>query len=95
MPKQKLIERAIKSSGGIQEFNRKFHEYCKNDSYVQANLKELLKTYNEKWIAIYKNELVSSGNTYKDVAVDIDRKGLSSDNIVIQFISNKPKMFIL
>jgi hypothetical protein len=91
----KFMEMAIKSAGGKEELSRKFNEYCDNDLYINENLTELLKSYNEKWIAIYDSELVASSSTFISIIKNIKEKNYSLDDVHIQFITQKPKTLIL
>jgi adenine specific DNA methylase Mod len=95
MPEQTLMEQAIISSGGTQEFYRKYNEYCQNDSFIQKNIHNLLKTHDNSWIAIYNGKLQAHAKKWDTIINNVQRKGLPSDEVVIQFISSKPRIMIL
>jgi hypothetical protein len=95
MARIKMLDKAIKSAGGMDEFNRKFNEYCKNDEYFHGHRTEWLNSYDGKWIAIYNSKFEASGDSWKDIMNKIKSKGLPSDEVLVQFVSSKPKILIL
>jgi hypothetical protein len=95
MARTKMIDEAIKVAGGIDEFNRKFDEYCKNDEFFHSNRSKWLNSCDGKWVVIFDSQLEICGKTWKYVMNRIKSKGLPSDEVAIHFVSSKPKMLIL
>lgn len=84
-----LLEKALKSAGGLGEFKRRKDQFGRDLAYVDTNRDKLLEIYNEKWIAVYQSELISHGKNYHNVLAEVKRKGLPEEQVVIKFLSSR------
>lgn len=84
-----LLERAIKSTGGKEEFQRKSQQYSESVFYIDKYREKLLGKYDNNWIAVYDSRVVAHAKKYQDVAKEIERKGIPADESVIKFLSSR------
>jgi hypothetical protein len=89
------LKEAIASAGGIQKFNNRFNEYCKNDQFIHDNFIDLLQKYNDKWIVVYNGKLQLYSKNWQTVMSKVKKNGFPSEEVAIQFISDKPREMIL
>jgi len=84
-----LLEKALKSAGGLDEFKRKRDQFYHDLAYFDKKQEELIEKYNENWIAIYKSEVVAHRKGYNDILTQIEKMGLPEEQLVIKFISSR------
>ena len=84
-----LLDKALQSAGGPEEFKRKMDRFSQDLAFIDGKRSELLKLYDENWIAVYKSEVVAYGKHYNDVLAQVEKKGLSTEQTVIKFLSSR------
>lgn len=84
-----MLEKVLSTVGGEKEFKRKGTEYSANLDYFEKNKDELLKNYDENWVAIHDSKLIAGSRDFKDVLRRIKEEGLPLDEVLIEFISSK------
>jgi hypothetical protein len=89
-----LLEKALKSVGGVEEFRRKREEFRRDLAFIEENKETLLKDYNESWVAVYNSKVVAHGKDYDNVLSELERKGMPVDQIPIRYLSEH-KVFAL
>lgn len=80
---------AIESAGGMAEFKRKSERYSENLQFLESCIHELIKTHDEKWIAIYNSSLVASSKTLPSLVRLLDEQGIPEEDALIQFLSSE------
>ena len=90
----KLLEKALKSVGGVEESRRKREDFRRDLAFIEENRKKLLKDHDESWVAVYNAEVVAHGKDYYDVLSQLERSGMPVDQIPIRYLS-KHKVFAL
>lgn len=90
----KLLEEALKSVGGLEEFKRKREQFSRDLAFIDENREKLLEDYNDKWVAVYKSEIVANGKDYNNVLSHLERNNMPVEQIPIRYLS-KHKVFAL
>lgn len=84
-----LLDKALESVGGLEEFKRKMQQFSQDLAFIDEKRDKLLKLYDENWIAVYKSEVVAHSKDYSDVLAQVREKGLSTEQVVIKFLSSR------
>ncbi len=92
--KGSFLEKALKAAGGRQEFDRKFQQYTQSVAFIDKHRDELLKKYDENWVAVYDAKVVAHGKKYQDLAKEINKERLPIGDVVIKFLTSR-KMLTL
>lgn len=90
----KLLERALKSVGGVEESRRQREEFRQDLAFIEENREKLLEDYNESWVAVYKSKVVAYGKNYNNVLSQLKRNDMPVGQIPIRYLS-KHKVFAL
>lgn len=85
----KILEKVLKSAGGLEEFKQKRDQFSHDLAYFDKNQGKLLEIYNENWVAVYKSEVVAHSKRYNDILAQIEKRGLPEEQLVIKFISSR------
>jgi len=85
----KLLEKALKAAGGLEEFKRKRDQFSHDLAYFDKNREKLLEIYDENWIAVYESEVVAHSKRYNDMLAQIEKKGLPEEQLVIKYLSSR------
>ena len=85
----RLLDMAIHSAGGREEFDRKFCQYKESTSFIEKNRAELLKKYDNKWVVVYDAQVVANGKKYDSVLKKINKAGLPPEEVVIKFLTSR------
>ncbi len=88
----KVLSKVLRSTGGEGEFKRKFQEYNENLSFIDSQRIDLLKEYDEKWIAVYGLKVVASSEEYEDTMKDLKAKGVPIDVAAVKFLTSRNLM---
>lgn len=89
-----LLDKALKSVGGTEEFKRKRDEFGKDLAFINDNRDKLFKDYDEKWIAVYKSKIIAHGKDYDSVLSQLEKNDMPVEQIPIRYLS-KHKVFTL
>ena len=84
-----LLDRALGSIGGTEEFQRKSKQYGDSLSFVEEHRDELLKKYNENWIAIYKSKVIAHAKKFEELMQKISSTKLPIGEILVEFMSSR------
>ena len=85
----KLIEEALKSAGGKDQFARQYQQYSNSVLFIDEHRQELLKKHDNEWIAVYNSEVVASSKKYDVLVRKVSRLKLPIKEVVIKFISSR------
>ena len=69
--------------------------FTHDSEYCEAHYHELLETYPERWIAIYKLEIVGVDADYKQLLNDLERQGLPLGQVLTRFLTNEEQYWSL
>ncbi|MBA7518495.1 hypothetical protein ES705_10565 [subsurface metagenome] len=90
----RLLDKALHAVGGKDEFDRKFRQYGESVSFIDKNAEQLLKQFDESWLAVYNSKIVAHDKKYENIEKEIIQKGLPLDEVVIKYLTNR-KMLTL
>lgn len=90
----KLLDKALKSVGGLEEFKRRGDQFRQDLAFIDENREKLLEQYNETWVAAHKCKIVAHGKDYNKVLSRLQMDKLPVDHIPIRYLS-KQKVFAL
>ncbi len=82
-----LLKKALKSIGGLEEFNRKREQFRCDLAFIDNNRESLLEDYNEQWVAVYRSEIVAHGKDYNNVLSELEKKDMPVGLIPIKYLS--------
>jgi hypothetical protein len=85
----KLLEKALKSAGGLEEFKRKRDQFNRNLAFINENTDKLLEDYGDCWVAVYDHKIVAHGKHYNNILSQIRGKGLPVEQTVTRFVSSR------
>ncbi|MBA7706181.1 hypothetical protein ES703_115030 [subsurface metagenome] len=84
-----LLEKALESIGGREEFERKSRQYSESVQYIDTARRKLLEEYDDNWVAVYNSKVVAYGKRYPNVVKAIERKELPIGEVVLKFLSSR------
>ncbi len=90
----KLLEKALNSAGGLEEFKRKRDQFSRDLAFIDENRDKLLEDYGENWVAVYELKVIAHGKHYNNVLSQLERNNMPVGQIPIRYLS-KHKVFAL
>lgn len=84
-----LLRKAVESAGGEEAFHRKFRQYEESLSFIEQNKDELLKQFDNNWVAVYRAQVVAHGKNYRNLERKLKEKRLPIEEVVIKFLSSR------
>lgn len=88
----KLLEKALKSAGGLRELRRRVAQSARNLAFIDEKKDELLKLYDENWVAVYNSEIVAHEKNFKNLINKLNKAGLPFDEVTIEFMSSRKEL---
>jgi ribosomal protein L20 len=88
----KLLERALKTAGGLEEFQHRTSQYSDDVAYIEKNKEELLKQYNDNWVAVFNSNIVAYGKNFKGFIKSIKKAGVPLDKVTVEYISRRKEL---
>ena len=85
----KMLNMALRSVGGKEAFIKKHQLYRQNVLYIANNRSQLLKKYNENWIAVYDEKVIAFGTEYREVVDHVNKQNIPIEEVVTKFLSNR------
>ncbi len=92
MGKSALLEKALNSVGGHEQFQRKYQEYERSLSFVENNKDELLKQYKDSWIAVYRSKIIAHSKNPETIIDKITKTGEPLEEVFVEFITDKKEI---
>ncbi len=86
---EKLIQEAVNSTGGKEQFTRQYQQYSSSVLFIDEHRQELLKKHDDEWIAVYNSAVVANSKKYDVLLRKITRLKLPIKEVVIKFISSR------
>lgn len=88
----KLLGKALRSAGGLEELRRRMFQSARNLAFIEKKREELLKLYDEKWIAVYNSEIVACDKNFENLVNKMNKAGLSFDEVTVEFMSTQKEL---
>jgi len=85
----KLLEKALESVGGLEEYKRKRQQFSRDLTFIEENREKLLEDYNESWVAVYESKIVAHGKDYNKVLSQLEGDKMPVDQIPIRYLSRR------
>lgn len=83
---------ALKSIGGIQEFQRQFRQYSQSVDYIDRDRRKLLKDYDNQWVAVYDSKVIAHGKKYGDVVKIIEQRKFPIEQVALKRLSSRKRI---
>jgi len=84
------------SLGDLPEATRKvvkdLPRFTADQKYFQAHRKALLRNHDGKWVAIYKQKVVSAHEDREKVTAALRGRGIMPSNAAIHFVTSKERL---
>lgn len=85
----KLLEKALKSAGGLEEFKRKRDQFGRDLAFINENIDKLLEDYGDSWVAVYDRKIIAHSKHYNNTLSQIQGRGLPVEQVVTRFLSGR------
>ncbi len=85
----------LKYIGDLSEYVRESRQFRKDARLLSEKHAQLLKKYPNQWVVFYKGKVRAHGDTHESVLAQIDKKGISRENILVRFLDENPPILIL
>lgn len=72
-----------------------WRDFSANAACLEADSAGIHTRYLDKWIGIYKGEVVAVGNAFDDVTRELESKHIPTTETLIRFIGQKEMTLIL
>ena len=72
-----------------------FQQFCEDSDYLNSIWPQVRKEYPDRFVAVYKGEIVAEHETLDGVLAEMDGKGVPKNHAVLRYVSNKPRRRIL
>ena len=95
MTTKERARRIIRKVGGAATIRDGLRRYRRQAGLMVALRKELTDRYPNKWVAMSDDDVVCVGDTLKDVLAELDRKGISRGDAVVEYLDTEPRSMIL
>lgn len=92
MSKSALLEKALNSIGGREQYRRKYQEYERSLSYVENNKDELLKEYKDNWIAVYHSIIIAYSKKPDTLIDKIKKTDAPFEEVFVEFVTDKKEI---
>lgn len=89
------INKLFEKHGGFQAAIQTLEQFSKDRKYIDANFIDLMKRHPNKWIAVFKEELIAVSGNYDKLLKIIRKKNISPCRATIRLLSTKKESWIL
>jgi hypothetical protein len=84
-----LGERAIKSAGGAETLKQKNERYYNSVLFIEEHKEELVKKFNEQWIAVYNSKVVANNSDFRQLMRVVGKKDIPQDEMLVQYLTSE------
>ena len=72
-----------------------FLQFCEDGAYLTSIWAQVREEYPDRFVAVYKGEVVAAHKTLKGVLAEMDGRGVPKNQAVLRYVSGKPRRMIL
>ncbi len=80
--------------GDPEEVYKGLREFQKSARKLSAQEKEIMELYPEQWIGFVRGRVEANAPTREAVLRELDAKGVDRADVILQFITRKPRIHI-
>jgi hypothetical protein len=81
--------------GNPNDVDRELRDFRKSAMVLSSKQHHLIQEYPEEWVAIYEGKVKAHGKSHELVLKKVDGQGIPRRQILVRFISKKPRAMIL
>ena len=70
-------------------------QFDKDCKYLARHRNEWVTEYPDRWVVVYKEELVCQADSFQSAFDEAITRGVAGSDLVIEFITDKPRTLIL
>ena len=78
-----------------EEIQKMYAKGCSNDEWLAEHYDELIKNYNNMFVAVYDGEVVDSDIDPRMLVKRLKERGIDISTVTIDFITDNPLLYIL
>ena len=95
VPQSHQAKNLIKELGGAKQVHGEIIKYSKRVERFEEMRKALMKKHPDKWVAMADGEIVTVAESLQNALNELDRRGISRSDAVVEFLSTRPRNMIL
>lgn len=88
-------KRLIRDVGSPEEIYQELTKFRRDVTLLAQQRPKLTRKHPNKWIAFYDGKALFTADTLEELLREVDKKGLSRDKVVTQFLSKEKRIMIL
>lgn len=77
------------------QVERGIEHYRADALYFEAHRQELLRQYDDHWVAVYDQRVVATAREHSELLDQLDRQGFPRGEVFIEYLSAKEDLLIL
>ena len=78
-----------------QEIQQDLERYRQDALYFEAHRQELVDQYPERWVAIYRQQVVGAAKDLGRLIRQLERKGIPRGRAFVEFATDREELLIL
>jgi len=83
------LDKMLEADGGIEGVMLQLEQGEKDNIFLESHQQEWKKQYPDKWIAVYKEELVAIAATTADLYRELEERDIPRNHTKVHFLSTK------
>lgn len=77
------------------EIRHELEEFAADTEYFEQHRQELLTRYLERWVAVYRKQVVGAAKTLPRLLAQLERKAIPKGRAYIEYLTEKEELLIL
>ena len=92
---EQIVWQMIEEEGGVRKVFERMRAFKRLHRRFCEETPRLAKIYDNQWVAYYDGRVVASADTHEAVLSEIDRQGISRQEMLTHYFTNEPQRWIL
>jgi hypothetical protein len=84
-----LMNKAIKSIGGLAKFKRISKSYDANLRFIESCKNDLINRHDKQWVAVYNSAVVAHSNKLPKLINMLRKQNIPPEEALIQYLSSE------
>jgi len=89
------VQAVLEQIGDPRDVERDLRSFRRTALALSSNHPRLIDRYPNQWVALHRGRVRASGRTFASVMVQIDKKGLPREHVIVRFIDKNQRTMIL
>ena len=95
IPGENYFEELLAQLGGVETLRDDPNDFRKSVNRLWTERESLIEKYPDRWVSMGKDGVISIGDSIEEVVAATEAKGVSTADVIVEYLDPEPETLIL